>query len=313
MQENIEKTREFETWRDTLRSFCGNFEVTPGDNFAQRHGSFGTHSLGGMEMAHITTNYDGIQRDRNCIRRDDVDCLYLVRQVAGNMVVGHADLEFEMNVGDCVLLDSTKPMQGGYGLSGVEFVTLHVPRRDMFREGRDHDEIELGSPRRASDPRGGALNAAMSHIRRQGLREEDARGFVVDLARLAFRADPRRHSLHRFAKASDRATALKELIERNSADQSFSLAGLAQLAGMSDRQVQRELHAAATSFSRELMRARMARVGRRLTAAGVNGRRPHVAQIAYDAGFNDLSHFNRSFRRIYDCTPLEFAQTGVVD
>ena len=52
------------------------------------------------------------------------------------------------------------------------------------------------------------------------------------------------------------------------------------------------------------MARRMARVRRALRAAP----RPRVAEIAYAAGFNDLSHFNRAFRRLHGCTPLEFAR-----
>lgn len=308
MQDLTQKALEFETWRDTLRTFCGNFDVTPGADIAVRHGMFGTDVLGGMEMSHIATNYDGIRRDQKCIRQDDVDCLYLVRQIAGRMVVDHDDAEFELNPGDCVLLDSTRPMEGFYGVAGVEFATLHIPRDAMLRDETDYNDIEFGVSRPVSDPRGGSLNAALSHVRREGLEEHESRGFIVELARLAFRADPRQHSLHRFAKATDRATALKELIARHSANHEFSLADLAHLSGMSERQVQRELHARSTSFSRELMRVRMDRVARKLSASGARGQKPQIAQIAYDAGFNDLSNFNRSFRRIHNCTPLEYAK-----
>ena len=33
-----------------------------------------------------------------------------------------------------------------------------------------------------------------------------------------------------------------------------------------------------------------------------------MAEIAYAAGFNDLSHFNRAFRRMHGCAPLAFAR-----
>jgi AraC-like DNA-binding protein len=30
-----------------------------------------------------------------------------------------------------------------------------------------------------------------------------------------------------------------------------------------------------------------------------------ITSIAFDAGFSDLSHFNRMFRRLYNATPTE--------
>lgn len=298
----------FETWRDTLRSFCGNFEVDPGADLSKRHGHFGKRILGGLEMSHIATNYDGITRDRACIRRDDVDCFYLVHQISGRMGLEHRGQDIHLDPGDCVLLDSAQPMRGHYGAAGLEFATLHIPRELLLREEADHAEIEVGVPRTAAGSRGGTLNAALRHIRDSGLSAAAGQGFIVDLARLAFRADPRRHSLQRFGGAADRTVALKEMIGRNASDQGFSLSDLAELAGMSERQVQRDLQADGTSFSRELVEVRLARVERRLRAPARNGARPYVAQIAYDAGFNDLSHFNRVFRRKFGCSPREFAQ-----
>ncbi len=90
--------------------------------------------------------------------------------------------------------------------------------------------------------------------------------------------------------------------------QEFDLSSLAAAAGMSERQVQRDLQSRGTSFSAEIMRCRMSRVRDALAAAAAAGDRPHVAQIAYQAGFNDLSYFNRAFRRQHGCTPLEFAR-----
>ena len=305
------KQAEFEDWRATLRAFCGNFDVTPGEEIGDRYGRFGTRVLGGMEMSHIATNYDTVLRDDGCIRRDDVDCLYLVQQISGRKGIWHNGQEVHLDPGDCILLDAARPMEGFYGRAGVEFATLHVPRDEMFREATDHDNIEIGVPRRAGGQRAGALNAALSHIRDYGLNADQGHGFIIELARLAFRADPRRHSLHRFGRAAERTLALKELISRHAADQGFSLADLADLSGMSQRQVQRDLQADGTSFSRQLLTARLDKVERHLRAMSQAGQRPYVTQVAYDAGFNDLSHFNRVFRREYGCTPLEFARLAV--
>jgi len=35
-----------------------------------------------------------------------------------------------------------------------------------------------------------------------------------------------------------------------------------------------------------------------------------ISDIAYDAGFGDLSYFNRVFRRRYDATPSEIRNAG---
>ena len=303
---DAEKT--FVEWRDTLCGFCGNFDVTPGEDLKVRHGSFGEHLVGGLEMSHITTNYDAIRRDQSCIRRDDMDCFYLMRQLRGSTGIVSDAGEVKVFEGDSILLDSARPLEGFYGREGVEFVSLHVPREALFREAGDGAEIECGVPRRMDDPRNHALQAALKYLDDKALADDEGRGFVVDLARLVFRRDPRPHSYHRFSQQSDRGRALAALIHRHASDPGFALADLARLSGMSERQVQRDLHSLGTSFSRELLASRMDLVRRQLMRAARQGDRPRVAQIAYGAGFNDLSNFNRSFLREHGCSPLEFAR-----
>jgi len=292
----------FEAWRETLRSFCGNFDVDPGPDLASRRAGFGKLSLGGMEMSHIFTNYARLARDRACIRRDDVDCLYLARQLAGTLEFEHDGRLCRLGPGDCALIDSRLPVAIRYGDGGAETATLHVPREALMRDAPE--EIAVGEARRASDPRGHALHDAMGFIAAEGLDDAADRGFLIELARLAFRREPGRMALERIDGRAERAAALIAAIERHAADPEFSLARLAALAGLSERQVQRDLLGRGSSFSQELMARRLARVRRALRAAP----RPRVAEIAYAAGFNDLSHFNRAFRRLHGCTPLEFAR-----
>ncbi len=308
MMRNSSGQEEFEVWRDTLRGFCGTFDVTPGDDLGARHGSFGARQMGGLELAHIATNYDALQRDETCIRRDDVDCLYLVHQISGRQRIDHCGRQEIIEAGDCVLLDSARPMWGHYGREGLEFVSLHIPRELFFRDAADQTEIEIGCARRVGDARGSALKAALRFVRDNAIGADTGQGFMVDLARLAFRADPRRPSLARFGRAADRTVALKELIARNAHDASFSLSHLAGLAGLSERQVQRDLQSDGTSFSREVQEIRLARVARDIRVAAREARPIQVAQVAYDAGFNDLSHFNRVFRRRFGCSPREMSQ-----
>jgi AraC-like DNA-binding protein len=58
-----------------------------------------------------------------------------------------------------------------------------------------------------------------------------------------------------------------------------------------------------TSFSEYVLTRRLVRARRMLTDARWAG--IGIASIAYDAGFGDLSYFNRTFKRCYGATPSE--------
>jgi AraC-like DNA-binding protein len=62
-----------------------------------------------------------------------------------------------------------------------------------------------------------------------------------------------------------------------------------------------------TTFSRFLLDQRLARAHRMLSNPVLAERT--ISTIAYEAGFGDLSHFNRAFRRRYGAAPSD---VGVV-
>jgi len=69
------------------------------------------------------------------------------------------------------------------------------------------------------------------------------------------------------------------------------------------RYLQRLFEEGGTTFSEFLVTQRLAQAHRRLCEP----ESVHVAisAVAYDAGFGDLSYFNRRFRRLYGLTPRE--------
>jgi AraC-like DNA-binding protein len=58
-----------------------------------------------------------------------------------------------------------------------------------------------------------------------------------------------------------------------------------------------------TTFSQYVMAQRLAGAHRMLGEAGCAGLT--ITAIAMEAGFSDLSHFNRAFRRVYGASPSE--------
>jgi AraC-like DNA-binding protein len=81
------------------------------------------------------------------------------------------------------------------------------------------------------------------------------------------------------------------------------LTALAARHCVTPRYVQTLFEGEGTTFSQFLRGERLARVHRMLRDPRHAGH--SISGIAYDAGFGDLSHFNRAFRRRYGATPSE--------
>jgi len=103
--------------------------------------------------------------------------------------------------------------------------------------------------------------------------------------------------------AAARLRAIKADIGERVGDRNLTITRLAQRHRVSARYVQMLFEYEGTTFSEFLLEKRLARARRWLADPRLFGR--PIAVIAFEAGFGDLSYFNRAFRRRYDATPSD--------
>ena len=130
-----------------------------------------------------------------------------------------------------------------------------------------------------------------------------------DLMALAIgpRADFAETARTRGLRAS-RLKLAKSHIVNNSHRRDISLATVASSLGVTPRYIQRLFESDGTTFSEFLVGQRLARAHRLLCEPNLG--RMAISEIAYDAGFGDLSYFNRRFRRLYGLTPRDVRGDG---
>jgi AraC-like DNA-binding protein len=83
--------------------------------------------------------------------------------------------------------------------------------------------------------------------------------------------------------------------------QGLTVESVARRQGVSPRNLQRLLEMSGTSFTARVNELRLQRALALLGAR--QGRRWRIADIAMEAGFSDVSHFNRLFRARFGETP----------
>jgi AraC-like DNA-binding protein len=98
-----------------------------------------------------------------------------------------------------------------------------------------------------------------------------------------------------------RLAAIKADIGRHLTDGSLSATALAARHGITPRYLHKLFEDDAMTYSQYVLEQRLALACRRLRDPRLAGRT--VSSIAHDAGFGDLSYFNRTFRRRYGVTP----------
>ena len=100
-----------------------------------------------------------------------------------------------------------------------------------------------------------------------------------------------------------RLRAIKDDIEAHLAHGDLSPGAVANRQQISDSYIRKLFESEGTSFSRFVLGRRLERAHRMLTTPTLARR--SIASIAFDAGFGDLSYFNRAFKRDYGATPSE--------
>ena len=106
-----------------------------------------------------------------------------------------------------------------------------------------------------------------------------------------------------------RLRAIKADIAEKLTSQNLSVEAVAMRQGVSPRYIQMLFEQEGTTFSQYVIGQRLARAHRILTDLRFADR--SITSVAFDAGFGDLSYFNRAFRRCYGGTPSEIRADAI--
>lgn len=125
---------------------------------------------------------------------------------------------------------------------------------------------------------------------------------LLDLVVLAFGTNRDNMEIARLrGLRAARLAAVLRIIRNDYADSSLSPDAVAKRVGISTRYLHNLLHETGTSFCERVQELRMARALQLLQNKPASACK--ISDAAYEAGFLDLSHFNRLFRRRYGVTP----------
>jgi AraC-like DNA-binding protein len=230
--------------------------------------------------------------DRFCLARNTGD---LPSQVI------HRGREFTMRPGAMVLLKLDEPFFAADGASQKRFTNVHLPVDTLRAMVADIDDLvgcEL-------EP-GGALSLAMDYsdllLRHPAAADEAGMAIashLLDLAAIGLgaRSDVAAAARRRGLRAV-RLKAVLSILEARFHEPDFSAQRLATAAGLSERYVNELLFEAGASFTTRLTELRL-----RKAADLLAHREGRISDIAFACGFNDLSYFNRCFRRRFGLTP----------
>ncbi|HEX3570946.1 MAG TPA: helix-turn-helix transcriptional regulator, partial [Acidobacteriaceae bacterium] len=228
--------------------------------------------------------------------------------LAGSSIVVRKGEEVVMRHGDAFLA-----IRGAKGFSvarpkSVRFIGLRFPSTVLSRLVPDFDSSDVHVFQRgAFAPK--LLRRYLSLIMQESALatselQRAAVTHIYDLAAVALGATAERAELarNRGIRAARLETVKAEVLSRLD-DGNLSVALVAGRHGVTQRYLQKLFEAEGTSFSEFVLAQRLEKAHSMLTNPLYAHRA--ISSVAYDVGFNDLSYFNRAFRRRYGSTPSE--------
>jgi AraC-like DNA-binding protein len=298
---SLDERRRFLRFAELLEHFSSTAELYPayGVPFVATMNSvqIGTTVLGRCDGTFTT-----VRRDRRQVlaTNDDRYCLAFNTGLREALIV-HRGREFTLRPGTMVLLKLDEPFVSVDGESHKRFTSMNLPAASLRSMVPHVDEMVA----RELEP-GGALSLARdySNLLLDHPNAADEAGLVVaqhllDLAALGLGAEgDEALAAQRGGLRAVRLKAVRSILEQRFSEPDFSAQKLAGAAGLSERYVNELLYEAGASFTVRLNELRLGKAARLLSMTTTR-----ISDIAFECGFNDLSYFNRSFRRRFGFTP----------
>jgi AraC-like DNA-binding protein len=298
--------QEYEAWREEFcRRFC-QLDAEPG--VAERiECTVEVTRVGSLSLGAAHGSSGSFLRTRSLLS-DGCDDLVLVTAVAGDVLTVQRGRTVELRPAQVSLMALDDIAECGLS-EGGRFTALRIPRRELMDICREAED-KLSKPLAASP----------------GLREVVANYFALCTRTAASLDAIAQHTMARHmtelvglllrSEASEAPSVLHEgygearlqLIQaqvlKQLGDADLTIVSAAQQARLTPKQVQRLFGATGLTFSEFVLEQRLLLAQRLLSAP--RARQEKISTIAHDAGFGDLSYFNRSFRRRFGMTPSEW-------
>src|SRR5579863_10525407 len=264
------------------------------------------YSFDGLGVISGQTNGVTCRRTQQLLTDGNDDFLFTA-SLSGASLAFQVGRECRLGPGDAVLKSSSDV--GGHDFSGpAHYLTLRIPRRRLNGMAvKPEDALARPIPANTETLRL-LVDYVKATLRNHPVTSPPLRRLftthVHDLVALAVGATRDMSDVaHRRGLQAARLNAIKGDIITGLAGERLDIAGIARGRGVTPRHVQMLFESEGTTFTEYVLEQRLTRAHRMLTDPAFN----HwtISAIAFEVGFENMSYFNRVFRRNFGCTPSD--------
>src|SRR5215467_2602603 len=297
-------------WRDHYCRMALKLDIEPFSD-APLECSILTRALPGVQMMSTAMSPVRITRTREFLADGNGDLIFIINQ-SGSVIAQSRGRDIVMREGDALLMSTGEVKVFDRHVHGGS-LSFRIPRSILTSIVVDVDDVVMQLIPRETEALKLLAGYAAPLFNDIALATPEFRRTAVnhlhDLVALALgSAHDGSGLVNGRSVPAARLRMAKAYIIENSNRHDLSVGGVAAYLGLTPRNLQRLFEGEGTTFSEFLLAQRLSRAHRMLTE-------PRLAQsavgaIAYDAGFGDLSYFNRSFKRRFGMTPRAVRNDG---
>jgi AraC-like DNA-binding protein len=299
--ENYRPTERFEAFTEELARRVMSLDEVRRRNEGAYHAQVDVHLLGPLVCSRLLSAPVHFERVRP--REDDESVLFSVH-LKGLFQLNHRDMSWDSREDFASLTTDAHLLHGGYDGEALAVRIPHAMLAKRLPSGRAADPARIPRDSHLARLLGVYLNELVHVPRSEPHVAEAVAGHIVDLVALAM--GPTREAGEAIATGGlrdARRRAVLEGIAKGYLAPDLSPDAVARDAGISERYLRQLLEEIGTTFTDLVLEQRLDHARRALIDPGRHDVR--ITDIAYDAGFSDLSYFNRAFRRRYGATPSD--------
>lgn len=278
-------------WNAVANSILGAIAVEPVTS--QFNGQIKRRQFGQMQLVHVRSTPVAVTGLRNPSARG----IFLLANRRGTCRLGQGARQTWLEPGELTLLRTDQPYRIEAG-EAHETLILHIPATAAAWD--EHVAVAHGSEESA------LLVSFMQRLAQLGAEDRGPGSLLrttLDLLDLTWPQPPRK-SGRESAAAWQRRIREHALSHLDNPD--LDAAAMAARLGISERYVHALFARMGTTASAFLLEGRLQRAAERLRVDA----EARIGDVAFDAGFNDLSHFCRSFRKRFGVSAREYRLRG---
>jgi len=308
--DGVEPARRLEFWNEVACNTFTPVVVDPVD-VARFSASLTRTQIGGLRISEVRSEPATIRHRLSEVARSQDSTFFLVVQLEATSINRQSDRDAKLLPGDFTLCASMLPYEMHLPAAGRRLV-LGVSE-SMLRRHLAAPESVLALRMPGNRGMGGLLTDFVKSLWLSRLESCDPAVTsrmsytVLDLIAAAYSVTP-------YAKyessslATAHRTRILSYIENHLREPDLDPTRIAKACRITPRYLHHLFAREAETVTQYVQRRRLEECARALVAAPVRGRL--VTEIAFDYGFNSLTHFGRVFRNHFGITPSEYRRAA---